>query len=194
MEKNILFRAVIEVLGKPKEHVEESIKSYIKNLKENENFEIISEEFAEIKKQEEGEMWMDFVELEIETSRIEDLIAFCFEYMPSLIEIIEPKKITFQDIEITRFLNDLQSKLHHVDMVAKQVKMENDVIKRSTGALLRNYITVLLNKGNLTAEQLGKLTGLVKDKMEDFLDQMIDEGMIDMKEGIYYIKEKELKN
>jgi hypothetical protein len=192
MEKNILFRTVIEVLGKPKEHVEESLKSYIKNLKENENFEVISEEFAQIQKQEDSDMWMNFAELEIKTSRIEDLIAFCFEYMPSLVEIIEPKQITFQDIEITQFLNDLQSKLHHVDMVAKQVKMENDLIKRSTGSLLRNYITVLLKKGNLTSNQLSKLTGLVQDKIEDFLDQMIDEGKIDMKEGIYFIKE--LKN
>ena len=77
-------------------------------------------------------------------------------------------------------------------MVAKQVKMENDLIKRSTGSLLRNYITVLLKKGNLTSNQLSKLTGLVQDKIEDFLDQMIDEGKIDMKEGIYFIKE--LKN
>ena len=33
MEKKILFRAVIEVLGKPKEHVNESLHNYIKDLK-----------------------------------------------------------------------------------------------------------------------------------------------------------------
>jgi len=49
MEKKIHFRAVIEVLGKPKEHVNDSLQNYIKNLKENERYEVTNEEYAEIK-------------------------------------------------------------------------------------------------------------------------------------------------
>lgn len=190
MKKKIVFRTVIEVMGKPKEHVESSIKKYLQNLKENKNYEVAREDLAEIKKQEDSELWMIFAELEIKTTNVNNLIDFCFDYMPSLIEIIEPEKLSLDTLEVSNFLNDLQAKLHSVDMVAKQLKTENDIIKHNTSSLLKNYITVLLGQQNLTSEQLSNLTGVNKDRLEDYLDSLIDEGKVDLKEGIYVLKKK----
>ena len=138
MEKKILFRAVIEVLGKPKEHVNDSLQNYIKNLKENERYQVTNEEYAEIKKQEEQGMWAAFAELDVKADKIEDLIAFCFDYMPSVIEIIEPKEFNLVDNDLSSFLNDLQARLHHVDMLTKRMKMETDNLKINTSSLLKN--------------------------------------------------------
>lgn len=190
MEQVILFRAILEVLGKPKEHVESSLKSFLQKLKGDSSYKIVHEEAAEIKKQENNEFWATFVELEIKTSDINKLVHFCFEYMPSLIEIIEPKKVSLSDTELSFFLNDLQARLHHVDMLAKHVKMENDHFQRNMAGLLQNYVTLLLKKGSLSSPTLSQLTGVDKDKLEDFLDHMIDDGRIDMKEGIYFLTEK----
>ena len=182
-----MFRTVIEVVGKPKEHIEKSIRDYVQKLKEDTTYEVLEEDFAEIKKQDDQELWATFAELEVKASSIQDLVAFCFEYMPSIIEVLEPKQINFTDSTISEFLNDLQSKLHQVDMVAKHVKMENDMLKKNMSALLKNYIVVLLRQRNLTGDQLNKLTGVAQDKLEDFLDQLIDDGRIDLKEGIYFL-------
>ena len=194
MENDILFRAIIEVLGKPKEHIEKSLKEYLDNLKNNKNYKVISQEIAEVKKQEGQELWVVFAELEVKTNQVDSLISFCFDYMPSVIEILEPRKLSLSDLEISQFLNDLQGKLHHVDMVAKQVKLENDYLKKNMGSLLRNYVLLLLSKQSLSSTQLSKLTGVDKDKLEDFLDQLIDKEKIDLKEGVYYLKEKPLTN
>ena len=97
------------------------------------------------------------------------------------------------DNDISTFLNDLQARLHHVDMLTKHMKIETDNLKRNMSFLLKNYVLVLLNKGNLSGEQLSRLTGVAKDNLEDFLDQLIDEGKIDLKEEIYFLK-KEVKN
>lgn len=194
MVEEIIFRTVIEILGKPKEHVEKALKDYVKQIKEDENFKVIKEDFAEIKKQEDQDLWAIFVELEIKTAKIDHIIDFCFEYMPSILEIVNPKKLTLEDSQISGFLNDLQAKLHQVDMVAKQVKLENDHLKTNMAGLLKNYIVVLLSKANLTSQQLSKLTGVRQEKLEDFLDQLIDEGKIDLKEGVYFNTEKALKN
>lgn len=188
MEKKILFRAVIEVLGKPKEHVESSLKEFLQNIKDNERYELINQELANLKKQEDDDLWMIFAEVEVKTEKIEDLVNFCFIYMPSLIEIIEPRELKLSDLDISNFLNDLQAKLHNVDMVAKQLKIENDTLKSNTIILLKNYLLVLLRQTNLTAETMSNLTGVSKDKIEDFLDQLIDEDKIDLKEGIYFLK------
>ncbi len=186
----ITFRAIIEVLGKPKEHIEEALKGYVQQLKQDERYKIVYEEVAETQQQEKTELWVTFAELELQVKGLEDITSFCFDYMPSVVEILEPASLTMTDLQLTQTFNDLQAKLHQVDMVAKQVKMENDILKKSTASLLHNYIQVLLSQRNLTSPQLSGLTGVEQNMLEDFLDKLIDEGLIDMKEGIYFLKKK----
>ena len=190
MEKTIHFRTVIEILGRPKEHVESAIKEQVEKIKKDTKYQILEAEFAEIKKQEEQDLWATFAELEVKAAKVEDLTFFCFEFMPSIIEIVEPENFQISDKDFSLFLNDLQAQLHQVDMVAKHVKLENDQLKRNMVALLKNYIVVLLSNGRkMSSEQLGKLTGVEKDKIEDYLDHLIDEGKIDLKDQLYFLKQ-----
>ncbi len=190
MGNNITFRVVLEVIGKPKEHVEKAIRSYLDNLKQDKKYQLIREEIADVKQQDKAELWSTFAELELKTTKIENLTSFCFEYMPSLIEVVEPQEFTFDDGSLSQFLNDLQAKLHQIDMIAKEVKVERDILMHNMTALLKNYVLVLLSKDNLTSEQLSKLTGVEKSKLEDYLDRMIDEGKIDLKGELYFRTEK----
>ena len=194
MSKKVLFRAVVEVLGKPKEHVDSTLNGYLKKLKENSRYQVVKEDLAELKQHEDSELWMAFAELEIKTAGVTEIIDFCFDYMPSLIEIIEPEELQLDSLVVSSFLNDLQAKLHGVDMLAKQMKMENQLTNNSLARLLNNYIKVLLQDHNLSSEQLSKLTGMNLEVLEDYLDKMIDEGKIDMKEGIYFLKEAKIEN
>lgn len=189
MEKKITFRAVIEVIGKPKEHVEKAIKDYVDNLKKSEYYQVVDEEFADVKERDQ-DFWATFAELELKTKKPEHLVAFCFEFMPSILEIIEPKEFKLSNTDFSQFLNDLQARLHNVDMVTKSVKMENDILKKNTSYLLKNYIILLLRKSNLDANQLSQLTGVNKDKLEDFLDTLIDQDLVDLKEEVYFLKDK----
>lgn len=189
MEKKILFRAVVEVLGKPKEHVDSTLKGYLQKLKENSKYQVVQEDMAELKQHEESELWMAFAELEIKTAGVTEIIDFCFDYMPSLIEIIEPEELKLDSLTISSFLNDMQAKLHGVDMIAKQMKIENQLTNNSLAKLLNNYIVILLRSNNLTSKQLSIYTGMNIDVLEDYMDKMIDEGRIDLKDGIYFLKE-----
>ncbi len=169
------------------------MQELLQQLRQDKQYKVLRQGLGEVKKREEAELWTTFAELEIKTDRLEAMAGFCFEYMPSIIEILEPKELAVSEGELSQFLNDLQARLHQVDMVAKQLKFESDTWRRNLGALLRNYVTVLLKQGNLDATMLSRLTGVDKDKLEDFLDQLIDEGRIDLKEGIYFLKKKEEK-
>ena len=191
MVDKIICRAVIEVLGKPKEHVEKAMQEYIGNLKKDERFKINREDFAELKKQED-ELWATFTELEMEVKEIKDVVSFCFEYMPSLIEIIEPDKITLTDKDFSDFFNDLQARLHQVDMIAKQVKLENEHSSMSVTKLLRNYLMMLLNERDLTLEQLSKFTGVKEELLGDYLDKLIDQKLLEMENGIYHLNKDQL--
>ena len=185
MSKKVLFRAVVEVLGKPKEHVDSTLNGYLKKLKENSRYQVVKEDLAELKQHEDSELWMAFAELEIRTAGVGEIIDFCFDYMPSLIEIIEPEELQLDSLVVSSFLNDLQAKLHGVDMLAKQMKMENQLTNNSLARLLNNYIKVLLQDHNLSSEQLSKLTGMNLEVLEDYLDKMIDEGKIGKVEELF---------
>jgi len=184
----ITFQAMIEVLGKPKEHVESALKIYVEKIRQDKAYQILKLIIASPKKREKEELWSAFAEVKIKTTEISKLVHFCIDYMPSMIEVLEPIELKMQDIELSDFLSDLQAKLHGIDMVAKQVHMENDLLKRNMGALLGNYITLLLRSSNMDAKQLSDLTGLEKSKLEDFMDRLIDKGKVDLKGTIYSLK------
>ncbi len=194
MDQKIIFRTVLEVVGRPKDYVEHALKEYIEKLEKDSQYGVMSKEIADIEKQEKEELWMTFVELEIRTSSFGNIINFCFDYMPSLIEILEPNELVSSNAVVSSMFNDLQARLHQVDMVAKQLRLENEHLRKNTQDLLKNYIVVLLGNQNLTSAQLSRFTGVNIDQLEDFLDQLIDEKRIDLKEGIYYLREEKVEH
>src|SRR3989338_10566187 len=127
LHAHIRCRTIIEVLGKPKEHVENSIKEYVEHIKKDSELVILSEDYSEIR--EQGKLWSQFVELELVVKGTFKLISFCFEYMPSSMEVMKPEHLILTNHELGSFLNDLQARLHDVDMIVKKQKAENDFIK-----------------------------------------------------------------
>ena len=188
MAIEITFRALMEVLGKPKEHVKESLEKYVAQLKSSDKYTVLNEDYADVEQRGDSELWATFVELEIKTNSIENLVLFCFEYMPSSIEILSPAEFKLADQELSHMLSNLQGRLHQIDMVAKQLKAENEALKRNATFLVKNNLLILLAKESMNSENLSKYTGVAKDKLEDFLDKLIDENKIELKDGIYSLK------
>ena len=126
----ISIRAVIEVAGFPKEHIEQVIVKIIEKLKQ-ENKVINSQvyEAVELKDKMQG-FWSTFCEIELDFEKIDKIITFCFEYMPSSIEIINPEKVNFTNLEFSNILNDLLSRLHEYDMVVKNLTASNMALKK----------------------------------------------------------------
>jgi len=184
----IYCRVVVEMLGKPIEHVDKSIRGVLDKIKEEKDFIVIKGKLAKPKKRETGvkeagviqEMWSTFAEVELLFKDLTAVTYFCFEYMPSSIEIIEPQTFSARAIEMSEFFNDLQTKLHQVVMAAKQMKSKQIFLEKNIQGLLNNFVLVTLSRGELTSEQLAKLSGVGQEMIEDFLDKLIDDGKIEM--------------
>ncbi len=172
------------MLGKPKEHIEKTLKQYVDRIKQNPDWMVIKDDFAEPKEQET--MWSMFVELEMVFNDILSLLPFCFDFMPSSIEIIKPENILIKGHELTGFLNDLQGKLHEVDMIAKKLKAETQVLKKNLNTSLNNIILLVLRiKRQSGVGELSKSAGVSEERLSPFLEQLIKEGKI-KKEGEGY--------
>ena len=180
---HVRCRTIIEVLGKPKEHVENSINEYVEHIKNDSELVILNEDYSEAK--EQGKLWSKFVELDLVIKGTKKLIAFCFEYMPSSIEVVKPEHFAMTSQELSNFLNDLQARLHNVDMVVKQLKAEADFLKLNMNAILHNAVLICLKVSRLNLEQLSQVTGVDKKELEIFVEKLVKENKI-KKEGEIY--------
>ncbi|MBU0627821.1 MAG: hypothetical protein KKC75_01420 [Nanoarchaeota archaeon] len=182
----IRCRAILEVIGKPKEHVEKTIKMLVDKVKEDPEISILNEKYAEIQPLEKT-MFSTFVELEMVFKGLPAVTGFCFDFMPSSIDIEKPEQLTLKNRDLSNFFNDLQSKLHSVDTVAKTLKAERDFLRRNMDTSISNLITVLIKINKNTTEELSKFTGINQEEMEKHLKKLIDEGKIKKEEDYYYL-------
>lgn len=182
----IRCRAILEVLGKPKEHVEKTIKVLVEKVKEDPEISILNEKYAEIRS-EAKTMFSTYVELEMIIKGITTLTGFCFDFMPSSIEIEKPEQLTVKNIDISNIFNDMQAKLHNVDMVAKTLKVERDILKRNLNTMISNILTILIKMNKNTIEDLSKFTGINKEELDGHLERLTKEGKIKKEEDIYQL-------
>jgi len=76
-KSHIRCKTIIEVLGKPKEHVENSLKEYTDHIREDSDLAILNENYSDIKEQDK--LWSKFVELDLVIKDLEhkgDEIAY----------------------------------------------------------------------------------------------------------------------
>lgn len=182
----IRCRAILEVLGKPREHVEKTIKVLVEKVKEDPEISILNEKYAETRP-EAKTMFTTYVELEMIIKGITTLTGFCFDFMPSSIEIEKPEQLTVKNIDISNIFNDMQAKLHNVDMVAKTLKAERDILKRNLNTMISNILTILIKMGKNTTEDLSKFTGINKEELDNHLERLTKEGKIKKEEDIYQL-------
>ena len=186
---HIRCRTIVEVLGKPKEHVEKSIKEYVEHIKKDSELVVLNEDYSETK--EQGKLWSQFVELDLVIKGIHKLISFCFEYMPSSMEVMKPEHLTLSNHELSSFLNDLQARLHNVDRIVKELRAENDILKTNMDVLIQNSILRILEVTSLSEakaisiEQISRFTGVDKEGLEIFIKKMLKENKIKKENDLY---------
>lgn len=178
----IVAKAIIEMMGSPKEHLEKTMRMYLDKIEEK-DITVRDEHVSDA--EEKDDMFSMFADLEIEAKDAGALMYFCFDYMPTSVEIIEPDQIVFDSRDFTSFINDLQTKLHQTDMIVKNISAENQLIKKNGIILLRNIIMLQLRRSPNDLEGLAKISGVPEDNLKKVLDQMVKDGKI-KKDGELY--------
>jgi hypothetical protein len=120
-------KAIIEVAGSPKEHIEEVIKKIVEQIKGEKK--ILRYKIFEAQQKEK--LFFTFTEMEINFNNFEELIGFCLDYFPSSIEILDGN-IDIKREEVENVVNDLLAKLHEYDMNLKNLKAELYLSKKNT--------------------------------------------------------------
>jgi len=140
LKQKIRALIVIEVLGSPKEHVENVMKQIIEKLEKEKGIKLI-EQTTYKAEQQKNKLWSTFADIELYAESIERLLGLCFDYMPSSVEIIEPDELKIKSIDLTNFINDLQARLHRYDMLIKSLNAENILLKRELNKFIKRTKT-----------------------------------------------------
>ncbi len=182
----MLARAIVEIAGKPKKYVEDTMQLVINKLKEEEGMKIVNSKIHDAK--DHSGVFSTFSELEIEFQGNESLLLFCFEYMPSSIEFIEPEEIKMENQVMTGIFNDLLARLHQADLKAKDATAANIILEKNANNLLKIAIALTLKEGEKPIESLSKSVGIVPEQLKPFLDRYIGENVIKKNGENYSLK------
>ncbi len=182
----ILARAIIEIAGKPKEHVEKTLDVVIQKIKENQGIKIVEHKKFDVE-QKEG-IFTGFQEAGLLFRDPSALFGFCFDFMPSSIEILEPEEFKVKANDLAGLVNDLLAKLHEVTAASANIKFENNILKRDMVSVIKNIILILLSAKEFSLEELSKTSGVPEQDLKPLLESMIKENKISLNEGLYKLE------
>ena len=156
MEK-IQANLVIEILGRPKEHLIQALATLVGRLETENGIKVINQTQHEpIKVPNSQNLFTTFAEIEAEFDKIETYLQVLFAYMPSHSEIIKPEKIPIANTDLNELGNALVSRLHSYDAITKNALMQNNILKGK----IQEYM-----KDNPPKENIVKET--IADKKEE---------------------------
>lgn len=121
-------RAIIEVLGYPESHVTEVAKNVLEKLNTEQGIKVIKETLSPTEKVKDIIFSTD-MEVEIKVNDFQKLIDFCYNYLPSNLEILDTEKIAMPTREFSSGLSELLAKLHHYNLVVNNLLEENKELK-----------------------------------------------------------------
>lgn len=181
--RNIYARAIVEIAGSPKEFIEKTMGLLLEHIEAQEGYTVKKKKRFKAKKYDK--VFSTFSELEIVFSDFYKLIQFCFETLPSSIEILEPQRLELRREDLADMINDLLLRLHKSDMVVKETRAKNKLLEDANKLLVKNAIAMALRGGAKTAEEISRATGIKQPNLDSILAFYEGRGLI-KKEGNKY--------
>ncbi len=143
-EEKIQVVFILEILGKPAEHIKKTLSEIVGKLGKEKNVKIISKRLAEPKPFKEQEnLFTTFAEVELETS-LQQLMLLVYGYLPSHIDIIRPEDLKIKNSDLNLFLNELSRRLHQYDELAKAFMINQQILAKQ---IKEGRIKIVKEKG-----------------------------------------------
>jgi len=128
--KGIKSSIILEIIGRPPEHLIETLESIIKQIDGEKGISVIS------KKINEPVFMKDSKEFYTTFEDILYLAVVMFKYMPAHVEVIEPELIALTNNGWTDILSELTRRLHGYDEIARMLQVQNSQMQKKMRELL----------------------------------------------------------
>ena len=161
MSEKIVANLMIEIMGRPPEHVKEALTTIIVKMNSEKGIKVIDKTYHEPRKIGESKgLFTAFAEVEVEFETLDHFFQAIFVYMPSHVEIISPSKITLTSDYLSSLGSTLVQKLHQYDSISKRLVVE----KNAALEKLKEVAPHLLQEAQLPKPNLEKKDSKQKKK------------------------------
>ena len=129
--KKIKAVFVLEIIGRPKEHLIQTLEKIIESISQEKGVKLIERKINEpVELKNNKDFYTTFAEIEIEAEEIFQIAILMFKYMPANIEIIEPELLALSNNGWNDILNELARRLHAYDEMARVPKIQTAKLQR----------------------------------------------------------------
>jgi hypothetical protein len=149
---------IIEIAGRPAQHIKDALVAHVGQIKGLKYAKLINATYSEPRKIEgvEQEMYSCFAEVEVESLDFADMMNLVFDFMPSSFEIIEPSEVKMSLSDATSVLNTLSGRLHKYDEIAKVAQFQVQQLAQKFQEMQNNPSTAKEVKEEKTKKRRGK--------------------------------------
>jgi len=120
---------VLEILGKPAEHIKTALAGLVDKLGEEKGVKILDKKVHEpTQVKESTELFTTFAEVSAEFDELANCFGILFAYMPSHIEITSPANLSLSNIDFNDLCNKLLVRLHDYDAITKKFIYERNFL------------------------------------------------------------------
>jgi len=135
--KGIKATLILEIIGRPPEHLVKALEELIKQIDEEKNVSVRSKKINEpILIEGSKDFYTTFAEVDIEVEEILNLAIVLFKYMPAHVEVVSPELIALTNNGWTDILSELTRRLHGYDEVARTIQIQNSQMQKKMQELL----------------------------------------------------------
>ena len=128
---------IIEIIGKPAEHLVETLENMIKQIDEEKGVSVKHKKVNEpVTMKENEEFYTSFAEIVVETDEVINLAMLMFKYMPAHVEIISPELIVLTNNNWNDILNEVIRRLHGYDEIARIIQVEKTILEKKLRELM----------------------------------------------------------
>jgi len=129
--ETINARLIIEIMGRPPEHVSQALQEIVKKLEGEKGVVIKGYTIHKpVPVKDAKQLFTSFAEVEVEFDSVGACFWICFAYMPSNIEIISPQSLKIANTDLNSLLGGLVDRLHRYDAVAKTLVAQRDALEK----------------------------------------------------------------
>lgn len=136
-EEKITAIMIFEIIGRPPEHLTETLEKIIKQINEEKGVKVKEKKINEPDlMKEQKDFYTSFAEIEVEVEDVFNIVTLMFKYMPAHIDIISPEKIPITNNDWSTILNELTRRLHGYDEVARVIQNEKAILEKKLREIL----------------------------------------------------------
>jgi len=136
-EQKISAMMIIEAMGRPKEHLTETLEDISQKIAEEKDVKVVEKKIHEATEvKDKKDLFSTFMEIEVEVESALQLPMLMFKYMPAHIEVLEPENIKLTNGQFGDMLTQITRTLHKYDELARVIQMEKGILENQLRAVL----------------------------------------------------------